>query len=61
MPEDLPEAIKILLWLLIGIIVFGYLIMDHTIIIGLVFALVYFGLPILWRLKNNRQSIGKPK
>lgn len=61
MPEDLPEAIKTLLWLLIGVIVFGYLIMDHTIIIGFTFALVYFGLPILWRAKNNRQGASKPK
>ena len=61
MPEDLPEAVKILLWLLIGIIVFGYLIMDHTIIIGFTFALVYFGLPVLWRYKNNRQRASNTK
>ena len=56
MPEDLPEAVKVLLWLLIGLIIFGYLIMDHTILIGFTFALVYFGLPVLWRLKNNRDK-----
>ena len=53
MPEDLPEAVKVLLWLLVGIIVFGYLIMEQTIISGFVFALIYFGLPVLWRLNKK--------
>jgi len=56
MPEDLPEAIRILLWLLVGVIVFGYLIMDQTIISGFIFALFYFGLPVLWRLKKKRDT-----
>lgn len=56
MPEDLPEAIRVLLWLLIGIIVFGYLVMDQTVISAFIFALFYFGLPVLWRSKKKRDS-----
>lgn len=54
MPEDLPEAVKILLWLLIGVIVFGYLLMAHTVMISFIFAVIYFGTPVLWRLKHKQ-------
>ena len=35
----------ILLWLLIGVIVFGYLIMTYPTLYGLVFAAVYYAVP----------------
>jgi hypothetical protein len=54
MPEDLPKAILILLWLLIGVIVFGYLIMEYPIMNGIVFAVIYYGMPILWHLKRKK-------
>jgi len=56
MPEDLPEAVRVLLWLLVGVIIFGYLIMDHTVISGLIFALFYFGIPVVWRLKRKKEN-----
>lgn len=46
MPEDLPKAVAILLWLLIGVIVFGYLLMAHPTLISIGFAAVYYGIPV---------------
>jgi len=46
MPEDLPKAVKILLWLLVGVITFGYLLMAHPTGFSILFAVIYFGLPI---------------
>ena len=45
MPEDIPKAVMILLWLLIGVIVFGYLIMAYPTWYGIVFAVVFYGIP----------------
>ena len=47
MPEDIPKAVMILLWLLIGVIVFGYLVMTYATMYGVVFAAIYYGVPIL--------------
>ena len=47
MPEDIPKAVMILLWLLIGVIVFGYLIMAHPTWYGIVFATIFYGIPTL--------------
>jgi len=46
MPEDIPKAVMILVWLLSGVIIFGWLLMDFTVMASLIFALVFFGLPI---------------
>lgn len=54
MPEDLPKAIIILLWLLIGVIVFGYLVMEYPIWYGIVFAVVFYGIPATWLLKRKK-------
>ncbi len=59
MPEDLPKAVLVLLWLLIGTIVFGYLLMAHPTGFSILFATVYFGLPIYIhydRLKNENKK-----
>lgn len=56
MPEDLPKAVLVLLWLLIGVIVLGYLIMEHTIINGIVFAVLFYGLPTLWHVKRKKEN-----
>ena len=57
MPEDLPEAIKILLWLLSGTIIFGWLLMDSTILNSFAFLAVYFGLPVLFvSLKKKKED-----
>ena len=57
MPEDLPKAVKILLWLLSGTIIFGWLLMDSTVLNSFAFLAVYFGLPV-WvvSLKNKENN-----
>jgi hypothetical protein len=47
MPENLPKAVMILLWLLSGTILFGALLMKSTILNSFVFLLVFFGVPVL--------------
>ena len=54
MPEDIPKAVMILVWLLVGVIIFGWLLMKYTVLASLVFVLVFFILPVLiysWRKK----------
>jgi hypothetical protein len=47
MPENLPKAIIVLIWLLCGVIIFGWLLMEYGVIYPFIFALVFFGLPVL--------------
>ena len=47
MPEDIPKAVMILIWLLVGVIVFGWLLMKYTVLASVVFVLVFFLLPVL--------------
>jgi len=47
MPEDIPKAVMVLIWLLSGTIIFGWLLMKSTILISVVFALVFFILPVM--------------
>jgi len=56
MPEDLPKAVMVLVWLLIGVIVIGYLIMAFTWSSALIFALLYYGAPVLWYFYNNKRD-----
>ena len=56
MPEDLPKAVIILLWLLIGVIVFGYLLMEHGWFISIGFALLFHGIPGIWLYFNSKKS-----
>lgn len=55
MPEDIPKAVMILLWLLIGVIVFGYLIMTYPTTYGFVFLVVFYGVPAF--LYNYRKKV----
>lgn len=50
MPEDLPKAVLVLVWLLGGTIMFGALLMHASVLGSVVFALLFFGLPVacLW-------------
>jgi hypothetical protein len=57
MPDDLPKAIKILLWLLSGTIIFGVLLMKTTWLGSLAFLVVFFGLPV-W-IKITKKLIHK--
>lgn len=54
MPEDLPKAVMVLVWLLIGIIIFGYLLLMHATGFSILFATIYFGLPIY--IHNDRKK-----
>ena len=47
MPEDIPKAVMVLIWLLSGVIIFGWLLMEHTTSSSFIFALLFFGFPIL--------------
>ena len=47
MPENLPLAVMILIWLMCGVITFGWLLMQYAVWPSLIFALLYFGLPVL--------------
>lgn len=57
MPEDLPKAIAILIWLLSGTIAFGALLMQSGAVNAVIFAVVFFGLPVLvYRMIQSGKS-----
>jgi len=56
MPEDLPKAVMILIWLLSGIIIFGWLLIEYPVMYSFVFALVFFGLPVLVYKRVNKDQ-----
>lgn len=60
MPEDTSKAVMILIWLLSGVIIFGWLLMTYAAMFSFIFALVFFGVPVLVyrgmsRKENNRE------
>ena len=59
MPEDLPKAVIILLWLLIGFIVFGYLLMVHGWLLSLAFLFIFYALPGIWLYTRPKQGSDK--
>ena len=57
MPEDLPKAVIVLLWLLIGAIIFGYLLMEFPYIYSASFLVIFYGVPIAWNtMKKNTKK-----
>jgi uncharacterized MAPEG superfamily protein len=56
MPKDLPKAIMALIWLLSGTIIFGWFLMDSTILNSFVFLGAYFGLPMLFVSFKKKQK-----
>ena len=56
MPEDLPKAVMVLLWLLIGLIILGYLIMKQPVFVSVIFALIFYGIPVWWNVKKGGQK-----
>ncbi len=58
MPVDLPKAVKILVWLLSGTIIFGALVMKSSLVNSTIFLLLFFGLPVLlyWLIRNRRNN-----
>ena len=47
MPDDLPKAVIILLWLLSGTIIFGALLWKSTVLASFGFLILFFGVPVL--------------
>lgn len=56
MPEDLPKAVMVLVWLLVGCIIFGYLLMAHPTGFSILFATIYFGLPIYIHYDRKKKN-----
>ena len=46
MPKDIPTAVAVLVWLLSGVIIFGWLLMEYPTIYSFVFAIAFFGIPV---------------
>jgi hypothetical protein len=47
MPENIPKTVAILIWLLTGVIIFGWLLMARPTGYSFLFALLFFGIPVL--------------
>jgi len=57
MPENIPKAVMILIWLLTGVIIFGWLLMKYSTMYSFIFALVFFGIPVLvYMIVTRRQE-----
>lgn len=59
MPEDIPKAVAILIWLLTGVIIFGWLLMAYPVMVSFVFALLFFGLPVLVYMRVNKAKMSE--
>lgn len=59
MPEDIPKAVIILIWLLTGVIIFGWLLLKYPVLYSFVFALVFFGLPVLVYMRANKEKMSE--
>ncbi len=57
MPEDIPKAVMILIWLLSGLIIFGWLLMAYAVMYSFIFALLFFGLPVLVYARMNKTRV----
>jgi high-affinity Fe2+/Pb2+ permease len=56
MPEDLPKAVFVLVWLLVGVIILGYLIMEHTVVSSIIFAVLFYGVPTIWYVSRKKKE-----
>jgi len=59
MPEDIPKAVAILIWLLTGVIIFGWLLMAYPVMVSFVFALLFFGVPVLVYMRVNKAKMSE--
>lgn len=58
MPKDVPVAVMILIWLLTGVIIFGWLLMDFPTMYSFLFALVFFAVPVaVYKLIKKDQTV----
>ena len=60
MPEDLPKAVVILIWLLSGTIIFGWLLMEYSTPYSFLFAAIFFGVPVIVYRKLQQEK-SKPQ
>lgn len=57
MPENVFKAVVVLIWLLGGTILFGWFLMSYTVAIAILFAIVFFGVPVLiYNLIKNKKT-----
>lgn len=57
MPEDLPKAVMILVWLLSGTIIFGAILMKSTVINSVIFLMVFFAIPtVIYQKVANKNK-----
>jgi len=59
MPEDIPKAVMVLIWLMVGVIIFGFLLWEAYVAHAFVFAAVFYGIPTMVYMKyfrNNGQT-----
>jgi uncharacterized membrane protein len=62
MPENTLKAVIILIWLLSGVIIFGWLLMEFAAMFSFLFALVFFGFPVLvYTLIAKRKDVALNK
>lgn len=58
MPKDVPVAVMVLIWLLTGVIIFGWLLMDFPTMYSFLFALVFFTVPVaVYKLIKKDQAV----
>ena len=59
MPEDIPKAVMVLVWLLSGTIIFGWILMKYTVLLSIIFAVVFYALPMLVyaRMRKNKYRL----
>ena len=57
MPENVPKAVMILIWLLSGTIIFGAILMKSTVTNSVLFLLVFFAIPVfVYQKLVNKKS-----
>jgi ABC-type polysaccharide/polyol phosphate export permease len=57
MPEDIPMAVLVLVWLLVGVITLGFLIMEYALIVSVVFAVIFYGVPVMWYANRKKKAM----
>lgn len=56
MPEDIPKAVIVLVWLLTGTITLGALIMHSTYLNVFIFAIIFYGVPVAWQILKSKDG-----
>jgi len=56
MPEDIPKAVMILIWLMVGVIIFGALLWESYVSHAFIFAVVFYGIPTFVYMRFFKDS-----